>query len=393
MRITTVPDPVIERARPTALVRDHLLRHLRIRPPPLRGARGRSSTQVTCSATSRWAWSRRLVPEVERTSPSRRPRRDPIQHLLRRVLDVRPRPPVPVRDDPESATRAPEPPCSATQSCTARSPVARPNTCASRAGPVRPHQGAGRTARRSLRLPVRRAADRVAGRRVRRGPGRRHARSCSGSARSARWRRESRSTAAAACIAVDLVPDRLERARSHERRGLRPARARGRPRRSRAGDDRRPRPRLRHRRGRDGGARRAGGQARCSRRPGSLPDALATQADGDGEHRPARTRSTSRSSCVRRGGTISISGVYGGMADPLPLRVLFDKQVQIRMGQANVLHWVPEILPLLARRRPAAHRLVREPPRAAVRGSRRLRAVPEEGERLVQGRPTALRRQ
>ena len=50
---------------------------------------------------------------------------------------------------------------------------------------------------------------------------------------------------------------------------------------------------------------------------------------------------------VRRGGTISISGVYGGMVDPLPMRVLFDKQVQIRMGQANVLRWVPEIMPLL----------------------------------------------
>jgi threonine dehydrogenase-like Zn-dependent dehydrogenase len=50
---------------------------------------------------------------------------------------------------------------------------------------------------------------------------------------------------------------------------------------------------------------------------------------------------------VRRGGTISISGVYGGTADPLPLRVLFDKQIQIRMGQANVLRWVPEIMPLL----------------------------------------------
>jgi threonine dehydrogenase-like Zn-dependent dehydrogenase len=50
---------------------------------------------------------------------------------------------------------------------------------------------------------------------------------------------------------------------------------------------------------------------------------------------------------VRRGGTISISGVYGGTADPLPLRVLFDKQVQIRMGQANVLRWVPQIMPLL----------------------------------------------
>jgi S-(hydroxymethyl)glutathione dehydrogenase/alcohol dehydrogenase len=50
---------------------------------------------------------------------------------------------------------------------------------------------------------------------------------------------------------------------------------------------------------------------------------------------------------VRRGGTISISGVYGGTADPMPLRVLFDKQVQIRMGQANVLRWVPQIMPLL----------------------------------------------
>ncbi|MBW4722471.1 zinc-dependent alcohol dehydrogenase [Saccharothrix obliqua] len=50
---------------------------------------------------------------------------------------------------------------------------------------------------------------------------------------------------------------------------------------------------------------------------------------------------------VRRGGTISISGVYGGMADPLPMLTLFDKQIQLRMGQANVLRWVPEILPLL----------------------------------------------
>jgi threonine dehydrogenase-like Zn-dependent dehydrogenase len=50
---------------------------------------------------------------------------------------------------------------------------------------------------------------------------------------------------------------------------------------------------------------------------------------------------------VRRGGTISLSGVYGGTADPLPLMTLFDKQIQVRMGQANVQHWVPEILPLL----------------------------------------------
>jgi threonine dehydrogenase-like Zn-dependent dehydrogenase len=50
---------------------------------------------------------------------------------------------------------------------------------------------------------------------------------------------------------------------------------------------------------------------------------------------------------VRRGGTISLIGVYGGMADPLPMLTLFDKQVQVRMGQANVKRWAPEILPLL----------------------------------------------
>jgi threonine dehydrogenase-like Zn-dependent dehydrogenase len=51
---------------------------------------------------------------------------------------------------------------------------------------------------------------------------------------------------------------------------------------------------------------------------------------------------------VRRGGTISLSGVYGGMADPLPMLQLFDKQVQLRMGQANVWRWVPELLPLVS---------------------------------------------
>ena len=50
---------------------------------------------------------------------------------------------------------------------------------------------------------------------------------------------------------------------------------------------------------------------------------------------------------VRRGGTISLIGVYGGMADPIPMMTLFDKQIQLRMGQANVRHWAGEIMPLL----------------------------------------------
>ncbi|MFL6124023.1 zinc-dependent alcohol dehydrogenase [Actinophytocola sp.] len=50
---------------------------------------------------------------------------------------------------------------------------------------------------------------------------------------------------------------------------------------------------------------------------------------------------------VRRGGTISLSGVYGGMVDPMPMMELFDKQIQLRMGQANVRRWIDDILPLV----------------------------------------------
>ncbi|MFJ7338063.1 zinc-dependent alcohol dehydrogenase [Streptomyces sp. NPDC101110] len=50
---------------------------------------------------------------------------------------------------------------------------------------------------------------------------------------------------------------------------------------------------------------------------------------------------------VRRGGTISLSGIYGGTADPIPLLTLFDKQIQMRMGQANVRRWSDDIIPYL----------------------------------------------
>jgi threonine dehydrogenase-like Zn-dependent dehydrogenase len=51
--------------------------------------------------------------------------------------------------------------------------------------------------------------------------------------------------------------------------------------------------------------------------------------------------------CVRRGGTVSVSGVYGGAADPMPMLQLFDKQIQLRMGQANVRRWSDDILAVL----------------------------------------------
>ncbi len=51
---------------------------------------------------------------------------------------------------------------------------------------------------------------------------------------------------------------------------------------------------------------------------------------------------------VRRGGTISLSGVYGGMTDPMPMLVMFDKGIALRMGQAHVKRWIDHIMPLLS---------------------------------------------
>ncbi|MBN9107286.1 MAG: alcohol dehydrogenase catalytic domain-containing protein [Pseudonocardia sp.] len=79
---------------------------------------------------------------------------------------------------------------------------------------------------------------------------------------------------------------------------------------------------------------------------GLLPDALAAKLmTTAGTDRLGALHSAI--DAVRRGGTISLSGVYGGMADPMPMLTMFDKQIQLRMGQANVHRWVPEILPLL----------------------------------------------
>ncbi len=52
-------------------------------------------------------------------------------------------------------------------------------------------------------------------------------------------------------------------------------------------------------------------------------------------------------SSVRRGGTVSVVGVYTGWMPSFPVGALFDKQIQLRWGQANVRHWTDEIQRLL----------------------------------------------
>jgi len=80
---------------------------------------------------------------------------------------------------------------------------------------------------------------------------------------------------------------------------------------------------------------------------GLLPDAAAAQLmQLAGVDRLAALHTAVRG--VRRGGTVSVVGVYGGQTDPLPMMTMFDRAVQLRMGQANVRRWVDAILPLLA---------------------------------------------
>lgn len=79
---------------------------------------------------------------------------------------------------------------------------------------------------------------------------------------------------------------------------------------------------------------------------GLLPDALAQKAMTTAGVDKLTALHTAFDA-VRRGGTVSLSGVYVGTADPTPLMTLFDKQVTIRMGQCNVQRWRDQLLPLV----------------------------------------------
>ncbi|TNH27638.1 glutathione-dependent formaldehyde dehydrogenase [Micromonospora orduensis] len=80
---------------------------------------------------------------------------------------------------------------------------------------------------------------------------------------------------------------------------------------------------------------------------GLLPDKLAqTMTDRAGVDRLSVLHAAVKA--VRRGGTVSLSGVYGGEADPMPMMEMFDRGIQLRMGQCHVRRWTDEILPLLS---------------------------------------------
>lgn len=79
---------------------------------------------------------------------------------------------------------------------------------------------------------------------------------------------------------------------------------------------------------------------------GLLPDAVAqTVLDKAGVDR--LTALYAAIDLVRRGGTVSLSGVYAGDADILPMKTMFDKQLSLRMGQCNVKRWIDDLVPLV----------------------------------------------
>ncbi|WP_298457516.1 zinc-dependent alcohol dehydrogenase [uncultured Cellulomonas sp.] len=149
---------------------------------------------------------------------------------------------------------------------------------------------------------------------------------------------------AAKVIGVDLVPERLEMARRH---GIDVIDLREVDDVSAAVRD------LTDGRGADATIEAVGMEAHGSpvasvaqKAAGLLPDALARKAiEKAAVDRLAALEAAI--AAVRRGGTVSIVGVYGGATDPMPMMQMFDKGLTLRMGQAHVKRWTDTILPLL----------------------------------------------
>jgi threonine dehydrogenase-like Zn-dependent dehydrogenase len=79
---------------------------------------------------------------------------------------------------------------------------------------------------------------------------------------------------------------------------------------------------------------------------GALPDKLAKpMIDKMAIDRLGALRTAIKA--VRRAGTVSVSGVYGGEVDPLPMMEMFDRGITMRMGQCHVKRWIDEIMPAI----------------------------------------------
>jgi threonine dehydrogenase-like Zn-dependent dehydrogenase len=86
--------------------------------------------------------------------------------------------------------------------------------------------------------------------------------------------------------------------------------------------------------------------AAAQKATGLLPDPLARKlADTAAVDRLDALHTAVKA--VRRGGTVSVSGVYGGEVDPMPMMEMFDRGIQLRMGQAHVRRWIDDLMPMV----------------------------------------------
>ena len=60
--------------------------------------------------------------------------------------------------------------------------------------------------------------------------------------------------------------------------------------------------------------------------------------------RPRRSALRQAIHCCRKGGTVSIPGVYGGFLDKVPIGAAFNKGLTLKMGQTHVHRYLPPLL-------------------------------------------------
>jgi threonine dehydrogenase-like Zn-dependent dehydrogenase len=53
--------------------------------------------------------------------------------------------------------------------------------------------------------------------------------------------------------------------------------------------------------------------------------------------------------CCRKGGTVSIPGVYGGFLDKMPMGAAFGKGLTMKMGQTHVHRYLPRLMDYITR--------------------------------------------
>ena len=85
----------------------------------------------------------------------------------------------------------------------------------------------------------------------------------------------------------------------------------------------------------------------------------------------------------RKGGTVSIPGVYGGLIDKFPIGAAFAKGLTFKMGQTHVPKYMQPLLERIQQRRDRPE-LPDHAPREDRRGAGGVQDVPESRGRLHQ---------